>query len=1247
MRSCMLGICCVMWCLASTDSRLSGQDVAVTTAVDDENLALQAAEPEAEEVVEVNAPMEFFPVPEGTIFQPTTIWADGTDEADMVDVTAGPAEQLVYSNTLGKFGAPLGTNNLVSDDITTTLPGGCALRRYAFPVLGKVNPAGVSGPYTINFALYSSCPGSVPVASIPTLIIPGTQGQRTFIDQCLNAVDDDSDLTVNDGCPTLGPPETGAQCLNATDDDGDGRINDGCPAVGDPETNADIPRTITFVPAGNAPIPTNFWFGIRFSRNNAGVIFGTPPLVGFSCDQYDFPGSPCTAWAGGFPNQPQASFNFEIYADSACTSSFTGYKNNNPSGSTFNPGANVTFADDILLITAPPPTPPPSSSCNMIAYEIAVKGEGFYTFDMRNTCNSGIIGRTKKTFSVFGTNEVRIARFTVNDCQNTLDDDEDLAVNDGCPAVDLPESGANCSNATDDDGDGKVNDGCPAVGAAESDAPIPLPNNFFLSANISAASGGVVVTGQQACIGQTADSFQVAFPGGCNTVVYPDPATGLPRQYAGFSVAITCAGNAPTGACCDNFITNVDGSAVCRQVPEVNCPFPPRFLALRPEWVQGASCEPDPFSPQPCGVAACCKPDGECQNLTLAQCNALPPEGAPRQWQLGQYCNSQAQRCPNVACLARVGECTLPRCRCPCGEACLFPPPCSVGPECCDSCPPIGCDNADCCTNVCNIDSYCCEIEWDDTCADKARVGTTNVPVPGTPICDVRPSNDVCAPEGRLEGARMMTTGPPGNEAQTDSGRATTDPRDPALGCYQTNFEPTKGLQTVWYKFVATHTTARVETCQSSSPANDSVIGVYAVGDPSTPATQCNSLIPIGCSDDVAGCSAGGKNARVCVRNLIVGQTYYVLVASKLNLADGVAYRLDITAPCTTPFEGSANNYCPGGTTISDGNTAFQFFTPNETLDAPKPICAPALSSMTMDEWYNYSATCTGQLTVDTCGATPGVGPDTNLAIYDGNVCPSIFGTPSPLACNADFGSNCGQSGLGSKIVLDVEQGRTYRVRLADSAANLPSGTLKVTCVQAPCPAGVMTFTNPPSGVVDAGRPHDPSDATMLQGIKVLTATGPPDVQLGCLTLCETALPPAPNNSANSILSVVQGPVGTFTITLARPITAGALTTITYTDIHGAKSTGRFTSAPGNVNADLLALLMLNPPYPSDVQYLLDALNGLAPLPWGIFSSDINRTNLFTPSDLLEEIDQLQGNGAYDPWDFTFNPSDSTACPLP
>jgi hypothetical protein len=51
-------------------------------------------------------------------------------------------------------------------------------------------------------------------------------------------------------------------------------------------------------------------------------------------------------------------------------------------------------------------------------------------------------------------------------CSNTVDDDGDGVINDGCPTVVSgvgPESGGQCANNTDDDADGRINDGCPAA----------------------------------------------------------------------------------------------------------------------------------------------------------------------------------------------------------------------------------------------------------------------------------------------------------------------------------------------------------------------------------------------------------------------------------------------------------------------------------------------------------------------------------------------------------------------------------------------------------------------------------------------------------------------------------------------------------------------------------------------------------------------------------------------------------------
>ena len=77
----------------------------------------------------------------------------------------------------------------------------------------------------------------------------------------------------------------------------------------------------------------------------------------------------------------------------------------------------------------------------------------------------------------------------------------------------------------------------------------------------------------------------------------------------------------------------------------------------------------------------------------------------------------------------------------------------------------------------------------------------------------------------------------------------------------------------------------------------------------------------------------------------------------------------------------------------------------------------------------------------------------------------------------------------------------------------------------------------------------------------------------------------------------------------------------------------------------------------TDVQDLIDVLNGTTSPVWGKYSGDVNRsydpilnpTDYITPADILEEIDLMTDDGPYDPppggWDGTSNPNHSPCFP--
>ncbi len=175
--------------------------------------------------------------------------------------------------------------------------------------------------------------------------------------------------------------------------------------------------------------------------------------------------------------------------------------------------------------------------------------------------------------------------------------------------------------------------------------------------------------------------------------------------------------------------------------------------------------------------------------------------------------------------------------------------------------------------------------------------------------------------------------------------------------------------------------------------------------------------------------------------------------------------------------------------------------------------------------------------------------------------------------------------------------------------------------VEPMCPAGAVTFVDPPSGVVDARQPHPTDDPNDLLGIDTLVVEAPEGAAESCWSLCENGTGGLGDNAIDSV--VADGT--TYTISLVRPITAGELTTVIYTDDTMADTVGSFVSHPANVNAD-------NVSAPLDIIELVDILNGVADPAFGDFSSDIDHSGTTAPLDILALIDLLNGADAQEVW---------------
>lgn len=172
------------------------------------------------------------------------------------------------------------------------------------------------------------------------------------------------------------------------------------------------------------------------------------------------------------------------------------------------------------------------------------------------------------------------------------------------------------------------------------------------------------------------------------------------------------------------------------------------------------------------------------------------------------------------------------------------------------------------------------------------------------------------------------------------------------------------------------------------------------------------------------------------------------------------------------------------------------------------------------------------------------------------------------------------------------------------------------------CPSGTITFIDPPDGVIDARQPHAMDGSYARQGITSFLVAAPEGASIFCWRVCETSTRGLPSNEVRTL---VDNGDGTHTITIARPITPGAVTTLSYTDVAGVTTTGTFIAHPGNANTD-------GRTDARDLLALVNYLNGAASPPFGAYSADIDGSGELNVRDYTRLIDLLNGAAAFDRW---------------
>lgn len=312
----------------------------------------------------------------------------------------------------------------------------------------------------------------------------------------------------------------------------------------------------------------------------------------------------------------------------------------------------------------------------------------------------------------------------------------------------------------------------------------------------------------------------------------------------------------------------------------------------------------------------------------------------------------------------------------------------------------------------------------------------------------------------------------------------------------------------VWYLYIAPcDGTLTVETCTADDETRfDTVLAAYT--------GACGALVQVACDDDTAGCGSGFQSR---ISFPVTFNTSYRIRVGRFADADMTNGILTVSQTgCPAP----SNNNCGSAITIL-ANTDVPFSTIGASTDGPiEPLlCANASDdSVTQDVWFRWVATCTGSVSVSTCGSSY----DTRLAIY--NSCPSS--TPNQaIACDDD---DC-PVGLQSLLTFNATSGADYFIRIGGYNNQEGTGTLRVDACPPPANDLCSNAINVSGGGVFNGTlVNATSDGTATCG----ASAGQPDVwysyTASCggvlrVTTCGTHDAGGPSTGMDTVLALFSG----------------------------------------------------------------------------------------------------------------------------
>ncbi len=167
---------------------------------------------------------------------------------------------------------------------------------------------------------------------------------------------------------------------------------------------------------------------------------------------------------------------------------------------------------------------------------------------------------------------------------------------------------------------------------------------------------------------------------------------------------------------------------------------------------------------------------------------------------------------------------------------------------------------------------------------------------------------------------------------------------------------------------------------------------------------------------------------------------------------------------------------------------------------------------------------------------------------------------------------------------------------------------------------GGIVFSSPAACAIDARKPHEATDASIRYGWQSVELTFPADATL--TTEADFAIVVDGGSAAAPIVAAVTPLNQTLLrVELDSPVEPGAWTTIEHLPSGTAVRLGFL---PGDANGDGVS-------NGADFFVLTDVMRNIG-TPAPLSSLDIDRSGDFTPRDLLELVDLLQGSSEYQPY---------------